>query len=93
LPRRQKFVQKFSGARAPSASRAADFARAGKLVQQALEAAPRSPLGHFAKGQMLRWQKRYAEAIAEYETATIFDRNWVNALGPPLPNVNILSGR
>ena len=27
-------------------------------------------------------QKRYAEAIPEYETAVTVDRNWVNALGP-----------
>jgi tetratricopeptide (TPR) repeat protein len=27
-------------------------------------------------------QKRYAEAIPEYEIAIAFDRNWVNAFGP-----------
>jgi TolB-like protein/Tfp pilus assembly protein PilF len=64
-----------------TASTAADIARAEGLVRQALEAAARSPLAHFAKGQMLRVQKRYAEAIPEYETAITFNRNWVNALG------------
>jgi TolB-like protein/class 3 adenylate cyclase/Tfp pilus assembly protein PilF len=64
-----------------SASTAAHIARAERLVRQALEAAPRSPLAHFAKGQVLRAQRRYKEAIAEYETAITFDRNWVNAFG------------
>jgi TolB-like protein/Tfp pilus assembly protein PilF len=64
-----------------TASTTADIARAEGLVRQALEAAARSPLAHFAKGQLLRVQKRYAEAIPEYETAITFNRNWVNALG------------
>jgi tetratricopeptide (TPR) repeat protein len=63
-------------------SAAADIARAEGLVRQTLAAAPRSPLAHFAKGQMLRVQKRYAEAIPEYETAITFNRNWVHLLGP-----------
>jgi TolB-like protein len=65
-----------------SVSTAADIARAEGLVGQTLEAAPRSPLAHFAKGQVMRVQKRYAEAIPEYETALAFNRNWVHALGP-----------
>jgi TolB-like protein/tetratricopeptide (TPR) repeat protein len=65
-----------------TASTAADIARAEGLVRQVLAAAPRSPLAHFAKGQVLRVQKRYAEAIPEYETAITFNRNWVNPLGP-----------
>jgi TolB-like protein len=65
-----------------TASTAADIARAVGLVRQALEAAPRSPLAHFAKGQALRVQRRYAEAIPECETAIEFNRNWVHALGP-----------
>jgi adenylate cyclase len=65
-----------------TASTAADIARAEGLVRQALEAAPRSPLVHFAKGQILRVQRRYAEAIPEYEAVITFDRNWVRALGP-----------
>jgi len=63
-------------------SKAADIARAKALVGQALETAPRSPLAHFAKGQVLRVERRYAEAMPEYEMAITFDRNWVNALGP-----------
>jgi tetratricopeptide (TPR) repeat protein len=44
-----------------STSTAADIARAEELVGQALTTAPRSPLAHFAKGQVLRAQRRYAD--------------------------------
>jgi adenylate cyclase len=63
-----------------TSSKAVDVARAATLVGQTLDAAPSSPLAHFAKGQLLRVEKRYAEAIPEYEMAITFDRNWVNAL-------------
>jgi tetratricopeptide (TPR) repeat protein len=65
-----------------SGSIAADIARAEELVQQALAASPRSPLAHFAKGQLLRVRKLHADAIAEYEMVIAFDRNWVSAFGP-----------
>jgi adenylate cyclase len=42
-----------------------------------LAASPRSPLAHHAKGQVLRAQRRYAEAIPEYETVLALDRNLV----------------
>ena len=74
-----------------SGSIATDIARAEGLVQRALAASPRNPLAHFAKGQILRVQKRYAEAIPEYEMAIAFDRNWVNAFGP-LGECKFLSG-
>ena len=61
-------------------SAAADIARAEGLVGQALAASPRSPLAHFAKGQVLRAQRRFEEAIPEYETVIAFNRNWVGAL-------------
>jgi adenylate cyclase len=60
-------------------SAAADMTRAETLAAQALAAAPRSPLAHFAKGNVLRAQNRYAEAIPEYETVLAVDRNWVSA--------------
>jgi TolB-like protein len=63
-----------------SGSAAADIARAEALVGQALAASPRSPLAHFAKGQVLRVQRRPKEAISEYETVIAFNRNHVNAL-------------
>jgi adenylate cyclase len=58
-------------------SAAVDLARAEELARQALAASPRSPLAHNAKGQVLRAQRRYGEAIPEYETALAFNRNWV----------------
>jgi len=58
----------------------ADMERAETLAGKALAASPRSALAHFAKGQVLRAQSRFAEAIPEYETAIASNRNWVNAL-------------
>lgn len=55
---------------------AADIARAEKLVEQALAAAPRNPLAHNARGHVLRAQGRPEEAIAEYETVLAINRNW-----------------
>jgi adenylate cyclase len=63
-----------------SPSVAADIALAEEQVRQTVEAAPRSLLAHFAKGQILRVHNRYAEAIPEYEMAITLNRNWVNAL-------------
>jgi adenylate cyclase len=60
-------------------SAAADLARAGALAGQALAASPGSPLAHYAKGQVLRAQNRYDEAIPEYETVLALNRNWVQA--------------
>ena len=62
-----------------TASPAADLERAKELSEQALAAAPRSAPAHFAKGQVLRAQRRYAEAIPEYETVLALDRNRVYA--------------
>jgi tetratricopeptide (TPR) repeat protein len=58
---------------------AADLERAEKLSEQALAVSPRSVLAHMARGQVLRAQRRYAEAIPEYETVLASDRNWVYA--------------
>jgi tetratricopeptide (TPR) repeat protein len=58
----------------------ADVSRAEELAGRALAASPRSPLAHHAKGQVLRAQRRYAEATPEYETVLALDRNWVYAL-------------
>jgi tetratricopeptide (TPR) repeat protein len=57
-----------------------DIARAEGLVDQALRASPRSPLAHRARCQVLRAQRRFAEAIPEYERAIASNRNWVTAL-------------
>jgi adenylate cyclase len=74
-----------------SATVAADIGRAEELAGQALASSPRSPLAHYAKGQVLRAQHRYAEAIPEYETAIAFDRNWVRAY-PLLAQCKLLTG-
>jgi TolB-like protein/Tfp pilus assembly protein PilF len=63
-----------------SDSPAVEIARAEGLVGQALAASPGSPQAHFAKGQLLRAQNRFKEAIPEYETVLTFNRNWVLAL-------------
>jgi adenylate cyclase len=59
---------------------AADIKRAEALAEKALAASPRSPLAHFAKGQVLRAQHRYAEAIPEYETVLASNPNAVGTL-------------
>jgi adenylate cyclase len=61
-------------------SAAADIERAKGLSEQALAASPRSPRAHSAKGQVLRAQRRFAEAIPEYETVLALNHNWVTAL-------------
>jgi adenylate cyclase len=58
---------------------AADIARAEALAERALAASPRSSLARFAKGQVLRAQHRYGEAIFEYETVSALNRNWAHA--------------
>ena len=60
-------------------SAAADMERAETLAGHVLAAAPRSPLAHFAKANVLRARSRYVEAIGEYETVLALDRNWVSA--------------
>ncbi len=74
-------------------SAAADIARAEGLAGQALAASPRSPLAHFAKGQVLRAQRRCEEAIPEYETALALNRNWVGALRHSRPVQALSPGR
>ena len=59
---------------------AADIARAKGLVRQVLAASARSATVHFAKGEVLRAEKRYEEAVPEYETVLALDRNSASAL-------------
>ena len=40
---------------------------------------PNNPQARFAKGQVLRAQNRFDEAIAEYETTLALNRNFVAA--------------
>jgi TolB-like protein len=62
-----------------SGSAAADIERAKGLTGQALATSPRSPLAHWAKGQLLTARFRYDEAIPEYETVIAFNRNSADA--------------
>jgi adenylate cyclase len=61
-------------------SAAADLARAEWLVDQALAALPRYAFAHFAKGNVLRAQNRWDEAVPEYEAALALNHNLVHAL-------------
>src|SRR6516165_9407300 len=61
---------------------AADLARSEELAGQALAASPRSGLAHYAKGQVLRAQHRYGEAIPEYEMVLAFNRYWLAVHAP-----------
>jgi adenylate cyclase len=72
-------------------SAAADITRAEELAEQALAASLRSPLAHYAKGQVLRTQNRYEEAIPEYEMVLALNRNSVTALHH-LGQCKLLSG-
>jgi TolB-like protein/class 3 adenylate cyclase/Tfp pilus assembly protein PilF len=59
---------------------AADIVYADSLIGQALAASPRSCFAHYARGHVLRAQRRYAEAIPEYEAALSANPNYVYAL-------------
>ena len=59
---------------------AADLARAEALAQQATAASPHNDLVHQARGLVFRAQRRYAEAIPEYEAMLAANRNAVFAL-------------
>jgi TolB-like protein len=61
-------------------SAAPDIARAEMLADRVLAAYPSRPLAHFAKGQVLRAQQRFEEAILAYETVLALNRNWVHAI-------------
>ena len=56
-------------------SSASDLTRAEGLVGEALVASPRSAPVHFAKGEILRAQGRFKEAVPEFETVLATDRN------------------
>ena len=58
-----------------SDSAAADVERANALSERALASWPRSPIVHYAKGQALRAERRYAEAIPEYEAVLASNPN------------------
>jgi adenylate cyclase len=57
-----------------------DLARGEALLDQALAASPHSAYAHFVKGETLRAQGRFPEALPEYEAALALNRNLVIAL-------------
>jgi len=57
-----------------------DFARAEVFVREVLTVSPRSPIAHYASGQVLRASRRNEQAIPEYQEALAFNRNWADAL-------------
>jgi TolB-like protein/Flp pilus assembly protein TadD len=59
---------------------AEDFARAEALVRQVLPVSPRSPIAHYAYGQVLRASRRNEQAIPEYYEALAFNPSWADAL-------------
>ena len=59
---------------------AADLERAEALITDVLATSPRDPVGHFARGQLLRAQGQFDAAIPEYESAVALNRNWVAAI-------------
>jgi adenylate cyclase len=59
---------------------AAELARADALIDRVLAVAPRYALAHHVKGQVMRAQNRWGEAITEYETALASNPNLVVAL-------------
>jgi TolB-like protein len=64
----------------PSGASNGDLKRAEELATKAVAASPRSPLAHFAKGQVWRVQNRCEEAIPEFETVLALNSNWVGAI-------------
>ena len=59
---------------------AADLGRAEVLISDVLATSPRDPVGHFARGQVLRGRGQFDAAIPDYERAVALDRNWVAAI-------------
>ncbi len=57
-----------------------DIERAEKLARQALMSSPRSTRAHYSMAEVLRTQRRYTEAISEYEAVLALDRNFADAL-------------
>ena len=59
-----------------SDSAAVDLGRAEGLVARALAAKPRSAYAYFVKGNVLRMQKRWEDAILEHEMALAWIATW-----------------
>ena len=64
----------------PTNSSDRDIERAEELATEAVAASPRSMLAHWAKANVLRLQRRCAEAALEFEMVLALNRNWVGAI-------------
>jgi TolB-like protein/DNA-binding winged helix-turn-helix (wHTH) protein len=62
---------------APSVAAAVERAR--DLVAHAAAVAPRNPLVHYVKGELCRVEGQFADAIPEYQSVLIANRNWASA--------------
>jgi TolB-like protein len=63
-----------------TASPETDIERAQALLDGASPVSPRSALAHYVRGQLLRFQLRYEDAIQEYEATLALNRNHLGAL-------------
>ena len=59
----------------------ADLNRAEELASRAIAVDANNPLGHLAKGAVLRVERRFDDAIAEFERALALDPNLAEAYG------------
>jgi adenylate cyclase len=59
----------------------ADLKRADELASRAIAVDANNPLGHHAKGNVLRVERRFDDAIAEFERALALDPNLAEAYG------------
>jgi adenylate cyclase len=59
----------------------ADLKRADELASRAIAVDANNSLGHVAKGNVLRVQRRFDDAIAEFERALALDPNFADAYG------------
>jgi len=59
----------------------ADLKRADELASRAIALDPNNPDGHGAKGNVLRVERRFEDAIAEYERALALDPNFAEVYG------------
>jgi tetratricopeptide (TPR) repeat protein len=50
------------------------------LVRDSLTVSPRSPIAHYAFGQVLRASRRNEQCIPEYQEALAFNHSWADAL-------------
>jgi TolB-like protein/Flp pilus assembly protein TadD len=59
----------------------ADLKRADELAARAIAVDANNPFGHVAKGNVLRVERRFEDAVAEFERALALDPNLAEAYG------------